>query len=200
MFIQKENFIIKCEPNDEAHMDQVDFGEIYARICKFFDFNKKLSIKIYVIYSINEYNFLSNMKFEGWNCAFCGSNNMIYIFSPNLMGEILNRSKADLASIVAHELSHIIYGNKGFKQIPLINEGIATYLSFYDRHKNDLNEELASVNLFKFSQASYSNGVKLIHKIVTKFGKEKLFSFLTAANNLSEDEINKNFALEFNIN
>ncbi len=106
--------------------------------------------------------------------------------------------KEEIPGIIIHELSHIIYGYSKLKNIRLINEGIAGYLqSQYNNSKGNEDINLQKINLFNLKLNPYRIGLRIINKIVQKFGKEKLLKFLRRLSNESSEEIMQKFRKEF---
>lgn len=195
MILKRKNFIIKFEKQDEEFVKNLKVEEIYKKVHNFFDFDRVLNIGICFLYSIEEYEFFSGQKFENWMCAFVGYPNLIFLFSPSVIEELTIHKKTEITNLITHELSHIFYGNSKFGKLTLINEGIATYLSFYDRHKEA--EKEGKVKIDKIESLNidprkrYSVGFFLVDKIIQKSGKEKLFEFLKNIKETDSEDILK---------
>ncbi len=198
MFAQKNNFVIKYEKEDNAFIDSLNLKEVYKRVQDFFEFNIILNIKICFLYSVNEFNFFSRDKFEEWKCCFCGSNNTIFIFSPSIIENLTIHKRSEFNQLLTHELSHIFYGNMHFPRLGLFDEGIATYLSFYNRNKNIKNKititENTLIKEYPKQREIYNLGFKVVNEILEKYNKLKLFEFLKRVQESdSEDKIKESF-------
>ncbi len=199
MFTKKDNFVIMHKPIDEKFVSTIDFFSIYKTVCDFFNFEKNIPIKIYFLYSINEFHFFSDMKHEKWLCAFAGRNNIIFLFSPSKIEQLTDHKKSEIPKLIAHELSHIIQGNLGFKKIGLFNEGISVYIAKQKENLNFEDIDLSSIDIFNNEKKFlYEVSPRIINMIISKVGKEKLLSFLNVIKNKNtSDEIRDIFIKYF---
>jgi hypothetical protein len=186
MFIQKSNFIIKCREEDENFIESINFGETYKKVNNFFNFNKVMTIRINFIYSIEDYIFFSGNNFENWNCGFVGYPNMIFVFSPSVIEKLTIHKKEEIPKIIIHELSHVFYGTLKFVKLGILDEGIATYLGFYEEHKKNIASQKQKNNPNK---DIYHKGFLIIDEIIEKLGRNKLLEFLENTKNLKSEEI-----------
>jgi len=192
MITKKENFLINVKKEDEESVNSINFYEIYKKIKEFYNSQRDLQIRIKFLYSIEEFEFYSSDKFETWKAAFCGYPNMIFIFAPSVIENVTSHKKSEIPSLIAHELSHILYGNMKFVNIPLINEGIAEYLGQYERNINSDKKIIAEAKIEDFLMGSSDAGkfyllsFFFVKKIIDISSKEKLFSFLSELTNASD--------------
>ncbi len=178
MFVQKNNFIIKCEPEDERFADSLNLASAYDTLKSFFEVEKDIQVKIHFLYSLNEFNFFNNNKFEKWMCGFTGNNNTIFVFSPSVIEKLTDHKKEEIFKIITHELAHIFYGYCGFTCADIFREGVAAYLASPNNCKI---AELDNLNLNASGPEIYGFGANLINTLVINFGKKELFSFLKEA-------------------
>ncbi|USN44984.1 MAG: hypothetical protein H6502_02880 [Candidatus Woesearchaeota archaeon] len=186
MFIQKNNFIIRLRKEDEGFFDNINFVEVYKFVEQFYQFEKKMMIKLNVISSVEEYTFFTNNQFKEWVCACAGPHNSITIFSPSVIAQLTIHHPSRYPYLLVHELSHLFYGNARFRKIALFDEGIASYLAKkYSKEEVTLPEKIPTIPtslIFPDQKSYYVIGPYLIKKIIETYGKQKLFSFLKIQN------------------
>ncbi|VVB75493.1 Uncharacterised protein [Candidatus Tiddalikarchaeum anstoanum] len=194
MFMQKDNFLIKCSDEDERLINSINLSKIYKDVTAFFDFKRKITIKIYFLESVDEFHFFSGYKFEKWMCSYTGIKNMITLFSPRAIEKYTIHKADEVPGVITHELAHIIYEQMGLRDIRLLNDGISNYLQFKDNSsKSKEHFNLSNIDFFSDSLNYYQDGPVVIKEIIEKFGKEKLFEFLEEAVDYPNEELNELF-------
>lgn len=195
MFIKRDNFTIGLKKPDEKAISSLNFKKIYSEIHQFFNSDKVIDIRILFVYSIEEFQFFTGRKHEKWMCASAEFPNLIIIFAPSVIEKFTIHKKQDIPNLVKHELSHLLYENAGFSKLPLFDEGIATYLSNYDKYKQN-NEKVSIGSLVSCpdEKDNYFNGFSLVDRIIEKKGQKKLFKFLKkSVNTIDETLLNRMF-------
>ena len=156
---------------------------MYRETADFFGFNRKLQVKIYFLYSIEEYNFFCKKPFQNWICGFTGNNNMILVFPPSVIEKLTIHKKEDVSKIIAHELSHIIYGYTMKNCYNLFDEAIAVFTA-KQRIFNNEEINLEKIDIFrKDLDFLYKESPKIINYLILKYGKERLFDFFKSISN-----------------
>jgi hypothetical protein len=192
MFVQKNNFVIKCEPADESFVESLNLAAAYDNLKTFFEFKRDLQIKVHLLYSLNEFSFFNNARFEKWMCGFTGNNNTIFVFSPSVIENLTDHKKEEVSKIIIHELVHIFYGYCGFANADIFREGLATYLA---SPNNCGIVELGNINLNVSGPEIYNYGANVINTLLANFGKAELFSFLREA--AKSDNVHETFKNKF---
>jgi hypothetical protein len=198
IYINKNNFIIKCKKIDEEYVKSIDFKKIYEEVNNLFNLNKEVKIKVHFIYSIEDYYFFHNKTFEKWICGFTNESKILFVFSPTVIETLTIHKKDRIPGIIAHETSHLFYGLSKFKQNLIINEGIAVHImnKFSKNFTKLYDVNLESVNILDDNDM-YTRGLNIVNKILQKFGKKKLINFLETNKKISDEEFAKKFKEEF---
>ena len=200
VFCKKNKFLVNHSNND--NINEFDFDNYYKLVSEFYNFNKKIEIKIYFLQSLEEFNFFNPYgEFKNWSCGFL-SGKIIYVLSPNIIEKLTIHKKEEIPEIIIHEMSHLFYYLSEFRNISLINEGLATYLmDLYkkrDMFSKDINlNEINIIDPKIPKNIQYSMGRSIVSNILKKFSKKKLFDFLIKSKNSSNIDIIKEFKEEF---
>jgi len=193
MITKKDNFLIELNEIDREIVDKINFKEIYQRAKDFFELKKEIQIRIKLLYSIEEFNFYSYSNFERWNVGFVGSPHIVFIFSPSVIEELTIHKKSEFIGLLNHEIGHIFYGNSHFAKVPLFEEGLMQYFGQYDtKNKTKINSEFNLADFImgnKNIELFYGLGFISVKTIIDRYGKDKLFYFLS--------ELNKNPSKDF---
>jgi len=196
--INKNNFMIFSKD-----FYNYDYNKFYEFINNFFESPNNIKVKIYFLNSLNQFNFFNPYgKFEKWKCGFM-TNNIIFVFSPEIIEKLTIHKKEEIPKIIVHELSHLFYNNLGFRNITLLNEGIATYLIYLFKNKTlktNQKLDLSKINIINPNipkKTYYPVGLDIINKIISKHKKEKLFDFLKKIKSFSDHKIISTFQKEF---
>jgi hypothetical protein len=191
MILEKGTFIIKFNEEDKEFVNTLNLEEKLKEIKEFFNIEGNFKIKICFIYSPEEYEFHTGRKFEDWIIASCYYNYTIFIFSPTIIEKFTVHKKEEIENTIYHEISHLFYGAAKFQNLPLFNEGIASYFkSGLCSYKIDFIIE--SLKGFKEYKHNYPVGHLMISSIIKHFGKEsnkKIIEFLKSVG--SEDDEDK---------
>ena len=200
MIIRFGDISVECRDEDEEFVRGINLNKINEEIKDYFDYSVSFKIDVILVYSIGDFEKYSGRNFERWNCAFVSLPNKIYILSPAALENFTSHRKEDYASFIAHFFYHL----KGFGNVALFNEGLATYLG--SRHGSDKYERLKeeSSNVFvdnlSMKEGVYLAGFKVIDNLIERFGKQVLFDFLSKIQgDFSEDELRKSFHDSFKI-
>ncbi len=188
MLIQNNNVVINCEAVDEEFVRSLDFTSISRKVGDFFGV-AGIQYKVKFLYSISEFHFFSQLTFKPWHCGFTLFPNIIFVFSPSVIEKLTNHKKDQIPAIITHELSHLFYNKLRFPRIPLLDEGIATYIAFYDEHKKKIPEEI-EIDIsesMQYSEKIYHQGFLVIDYIMKRNKKGELFSFLNGFNSSKKD-------------
>ena len=201
MIIQKDNFLIRRNEEDKEYITSLDLKSIYLRVKKLFNFKGDLFIRLCLVYSPEEFVFFTgHNKFEKWFCGSCGYFNTVYIISPTVIEEISTHKKQELPGLIAHEISHLLYGNMRLPQFPFFNEGIANYIKYSIYMNDKLNLDINKIKIDslkgldkKIPEYNYAIGRFLVSRIIDLLGEEKamekIISFLKESNSEDSEEI-----------
>jgi len=204
MITQKGRFLIRHEEMDSDYLERFDFEKLeekYQEIKAFYLFEGDLPIvRVYFIYSPEEFLFLTGRKFESWMSATVGDHSTINIFAPSMIEKYTTHKKESIFRTIAHELSHLFYGHSKFVNLPLFNEGIAEYHG--DNHcDNKINFKLPTLIGGKDQKYDYGVGHLLVCSIMEYFreqGNIKLIQFLKQiTKDMKENDIFELFKQNF---
>ncbi|HKL23690.1 MAG TPA: hypothetical protein VJ895_02970, partial [Candidatus Nanoarchaeia archaeon] len=149
--------------------------------------------RINFVYSPEEFVFFTGKNnFEKWFVGQTSHFNTIIIFSPSAVEKFTTHKKEEIIPIIAHEMAHLFYGNSGFVNLSLFNEGISTFIKMkYLPEKINFNFQGDSypIRTTKEFKDNYLAGYQLIKKIVSNKEKDKIFEFLRTVNGEDNDEI-----------
>jgi hypothetical protein len=118
---------------------------------------------------------------------------VIYVFSPRIIEKVTVHNKEIIPGTIFHELIHIIYKQMNFINVNLFFEGVATYLTQKYEMKKEIKNDIDLSNIKfedypKFSKKVYSDGFKVVSKIIEKYGKKELMNFLKYSKNEKQAE------------
>jgi len=176
VIFNKLNFLINCSGKDKFFVDNINFEDMNILIKKYFDTDFSVNIKF--CNSIEEFKFFFPFEFKEWICGFF-INDIIFVFSPEILEKFTTHKKEDIPRIIFHELVHIVYKQCGFTRNNLFFEGFATFLTKkYSKNKENIKSiNLDSINLHDYpilSKRVYADGERVISTIIKNYGKDKL--------------------------
>jgi len=147
-----------------------------------------------------------NEKSEPWVIGFTSDNNVCILDKKNFNRDSCHKySDHSIKVLVKHELAHSFYSiiSNNYSRPVWLWEGVAIYLS--EISENNPIEKFS--NVLKFydihtsgNESVYTESGFLVKKLISKFGKQKLFKLITKSNNLKNVEsFNKLFKEIYNI-
>jgi hypothetical protein len=197
----KENISVWCDNFEEISMDKI-YNQ-YIIVKDFFNSEENLEIRIILCSNKEELKFFTGLKeiTESTTGRALISENIIVMYTPKAIEENTPKKKENFRGILAHEMAHLFYNKKKYSQkLQILNEGIASYVQWIIVNKKEFDEQvdIEKVDLFQeYSREIYKKGLYLINFIIKNIGKEKLIDFLNKIEDLSEDEIKKEFKESF---
>lgn len=193
--IKKNNFLIKC---DEKEIDLTKIENIYQKVKEFFDIKEDILIRVIICSTKEDFIFYTGIdEPQEWMIGRAIiSSNTIAVYSPEAIEKYTKKNKNDFDGLIAHELSHIVYHHLGYTDlIELFNEGIAKYVQNVLVKNEPVNYtcQIDQIDIFQeFGKSIYKEGLFIVHEIISKLGKERLFELL---NKISKED-RKEYILE----
>jgi hypothetical protein len=202
MISTKGSFIINFNKEDKLFVDKLKLEKKLKEMKEFYLLKEIPKIKICFVYSPEEYEFHTGNKFEKWIMASVYYGFKIFIFSPKVIERFTSHTKEEVESTIFHEISHLLYGFSKFQNLPLFNEGLASYFKEgLCNHK--INFRIESLKGFKEYKHNYPVGRLIISSIIRRFGKEsniKIIDFIKSVKMEDNDtDLNKKFEEIFGV-
>jgi hemerythrin-like domain-containing protein len=193
MIRQKNNFLINYKKDDFDFVEKLNLDKIYQETKEFFNFSNDIFIRLNFVYSPEEFVFFTGKNnFEKWFIGQTSHFNTIIIFSPSVVEKFTTHKKEEIIPIIAHEIAHLFYGNSGFVNLPLFNEGIATFIKtkyLPEQINFNFQGDYYPIKTTKEFKDNYVAGCQLIKKIILNKEKNKIFEFLKRVNEADNDEM-----------
>jgi len=193
MIFQVNNFLIRGREKDKEFIESIDLTSIYEDVKNFFGFEKDLLIRLNFVSSPEEFVFFSGRNnFERWNVGQTSYFNTIILFSISSIEKCTNHKKSNLKGLLAHEIAHLFYGNSKFFNLPLFNEGIASYFKYkYSDEKPsfEFKGDSYPIRETKNFKDNYLAGYALIKKILVDKSSKEIMNFLKEVSSEDSDEI-----------